>query len=72
MAVLIGGAGTIIGPIIGAFFMVFLLEWLRPYMPGTERFFVYGSIALVLYMYQPKGIMAIVDTVVSKMKGDRA
>ena len=72
VAVLIGGAGTIIGPIIGAFFMVFLLEWLRPYMPGTERFFVYGSIALVLYMYQPKGIMAIVETIVSKMKGSRA
>ena len=72
VAVLIGGAGTIIGPIIGAFFMVFLLEWLRPYMPGTERFFVYGSIALVLYMYHPKGIMAIVETIVSKMKGSRA
>jgi branched-chain amino acid transport system permease protein len=41
-------------------------------MPGTERFFVYGSIALVLYMYQPKGIMAIVETIVSKMKGSRA
>ncbi len=59
VAVLIGGAGTIIGPIIGAFFMVFLLEWLRPWLPGAERYFVYGLIALLLYMFQPKGIMAI-------------
>ena len=61
VAVLIGGAGTIIGPIIGAFFMVFLLEWLRPVLPGAERYFVYGGIALVVYMFQPRGIMAIID-----------
>ena len=61
VAVLIGGAGTIVGPIIGAFFLVFLLEWLRPWLPGAERYFVYGGIALVLYMYQPKGIMAVID-----------
>ena len=72
VAVLIGGAGTILGPIIGAFFMVFLLEWLRPFMPGQERFFVYGSIALVLYMYQPKGIMAIIDAGVTRLRGARA
>jgi branched-chain amino acid transport system permease protein len=71
VAVLIGGAGTILGPIIGAFFMVFLLEWLRPFLPGTERFFVYGGIALMLYMYQPKGIMAIGDTLWTKLRGAR-
>ena len=71
VAVLIGGAGTIIGPIIGAFFMVFLLAWLRPYLPGAERFFVYGTIALLIYMYQPKGIMAIIDSLVTRLKGAR-
>lgn len=71
VAVLIGGAGTIIGPIIGAFFMVFLLEWLRPWLPGAERYFVYGAVALVLYMYQPKGIMAIIDSLWNKLRGAR-
>jgi branched-chain amino acid transport system permease protein len=71
VAVLIGGAGTILGPIIGAFFMVFLLEWLRPVLPGQERFFVYGGIALVLYMYQPKGIMAIGESLWTKLRGAR-
>lgn len=61
VAVLIGGAGTIIGPIFGAFFMVFLLEWLREWLPGAERYFVYGAIALVVYMYQPKGLMEILN-----------
>ncbi len=60
-AALIGGSGTVIGPIFGAFFLTFLLEWLRPVLPGTERYFVYGLIALLLYMYQPAGIVAIVE-----------
>lgn len=60
VAVLIGGASTIIGPIIGALFLTFLLEYLRPYLPGAERYFIYGGIALLLYMYQPKGIYALI------------
>lgn len=59
VAALIGGASTIIGPIIGAFFLTILLAFLRPYLPGTERYFVYGVIALLLYMYQPKGLIEI-------------
>ncbi|MCB1451679.1 MAG: branched-chain amino acid ABC transporter permease [Nitratireductor sp.] len=61
VSALIGGSATIIGPMAGAFFMTFLLEYLRPILPGSERYFVYGLIALVLYVYQPKGIFAIVD-----------
>ncbi len=60
-AALIGGSGTVIGPIFGAFFLTFLLEWLRPVLPGAERYFVYGLVALLLYMYQPAGIVAIFD-----------
>ncbi len=60
VAALIGGASTIVGPIIGAFFLTFLLEYLRPYLPGAERYLIYGGIALLLYMYQPKGIYEII------------
>ena len=60
VAALLGGTSTIIGPMIGAFFMTFLLEYLRPVLPGAERYFVYGAIALLLYMYQPKGIVELV------------
>lgn len=59
VAALIGGASTIIGPMAGAFFLTFLLEYLRPILPGAERYFIYGGIALVLYMYQPKGLYEI-------------
>ncbi|WP_425077982.1 ABC transporter permease subunit [Ruegeria denitrificans] len=59
VAALLGGTSTIIGPMIGAFFMTFLLEYLRPVLPGAERYFVYGAIALLLYMYQPKGLVEL-------------
>ena len=66
VAALIGGAGSIIGPVFGAFFLVFLLEWLRPWLPGAERYFIYGGIALVVYMYQPKGMVAILESLYSR------
>jgi branched-chain amino acid transport system permease protein len=59
VAALIGGASTILGPMFGAFFLTFLLEYLRPYLPGAERYFIYGAIALLLYMYEPKGLIAL-------------
>ncbi|MEM7428179.1 MAG: branched-chain amino acid ABC transporter permease [Pseudomonadota bacterium] len=59
IAALLGGASTIIGPIMGAFFLTFLLEYLRPFIPGTERYFIYGVIALVVYVLEPKGLYHI-------------
>lgn len=62
VAALIGGAGTIIGPMAGAFFLTFLLEFLRPVLPGAERYLIYGLIALVLYMAQPKGLAHVITS----------
>jgi branched-chain amino acid transport system permease protein len=61
VAALIGGAGSIVGPMAGAFFLTFLLEYLRPVLPGAERYLVYGGVALLLYMYQPKGLAEILN-----------
>lgn len=66
VAALIGGSSTIIGPMLGAFFLTLLLEYLRPILPGTERYFVYGAIALVLYVYRPKGLISIFTSLVAK------
>ena len=69
VAALLGGASTTIGPIIGAFFLPFLLEYLRPYLPGSERYVIYGGIAMVLYMYRPKGVMDIITQLTGRMRG---
>lgn len=68
VAVLIGGSSTIVGPILGAFFLTFLLEYLRPYLPGAERYFIYGGIALLLYMYQPKGMTEIISKLMARWR----
>ena len=72
VATLIGGASTIVGPMFGAFFLTFLLEYLRPFLPGAERYLIYGAIALLLYMYQPKGLYHIFMSQLDrfKKKGD--
>ena len=67
VAALLGGAGTIIGPIIGAFFLTCLLEFLRPVIPGTERYFIYGLVALVLYYYAPQGLYGIITWVLERV-----
>ena len=75
VAALLGGAGTIIGPIIGAFFLTCLLEFPRAYIPGTERFFIYGLVALVLYYYAPKGLYGIITWLFERLgiiKGEGA
>lgn len=66
VAALIGGAGSIVGPMAGAFFLTFLLAYLRPILPGAERYFVYGAVALLLYMYQPKGMYEVVMKLLPK------
>ena len=72
IAALLGGASTIIGPIMGAFFLTFLLEYLRPYIPGSERYFIYGSIALVLYVLEPKGLYHIIQRIFGAVTGRKA
>ena len=65
VACLLGGAGTITGPIIGAFLLTLLLEFLRPYIPGSERYLIYGTATLVLYVLQPRGIHRLIQIAVN-------
>ena len=56
VAALLGGASTIVGPIMGAYFLTFLLEYLRPVIPGPERYMIYGIVALLVYVLEPRGL----------------
>jgi len=57
--VVIGGIGTVEGPIIGALIYVFLRQWLFNF-PGYSML-ILGVIAVILILVAPKGIMGIVD-----------
>jgi branched-chain amino acid transport system permease protein len=71
IAALIGGEHTIVGPILGAYFLTFLLEFSRPYIPGAWRYLCYGMIALVVYNYAPKGLFTIVNAVENLIRGKK-
>lgn len=59
IAAVIGGMGTITGPIFGALFLTIVLEYLRPYLYGQWRFFAYVLVALLIIIYKPKGLYGI-------------
>ncbi|MEH7382784.1 branched-chain amino acid ABC transporter permease [Bacillus sp. JJ1533] len=59
LAVILGGSGTIIGPIIGSFLMIFIPEYLR--MAEEFRFVIYGLMLIVITIFLPKGIIHVLQ-----------
>jgi branched-chain amino acid transport system permease protein len=55
MAVL-GGAGTVAGPVIGAVSLQYLSEWLRDHFPDYHTF-VFGGIIVLAVLVVPMGIV---------------
>lgn len=61
LVTIIGGIGTVLGPVIGSFLMVPLGEFLRAEMGGISRgahLIIYGVILILVVHYMPHGIMA--------------
>lgn len=53
--VIIGGIGTIEGPVVGAFIYVLLSQWLAEYF--SVSMILLGAIAIAVILLTPKGIM---------------
>jgi branched-chain amino acid transport system permease protein len=64
LMIVIGGRGTIAGPIIGAVIVTLLPEYLR--WMGNWRMSVYGVILFLLVIFLPKGIMQLWGTISQK------
>jgi len=54
-ATVVGGAGTLVGPMLGAFILTPLSEFLRAM--GTWRIFSYCVILLAFILFRPEGLM---------------
>lgn len=57
---IIGGLGTVIGPILGAFLLIPLDSLLRGYLGGAQQglsFFAYGTLLIIVVIFIPRGIM---------------
>lgn len=64
--VVIGGEGTILGPIIGAIMLTMLPEVLR--FAEAYRMLVYGIILLITVMFAPQGIVGLVSDIIKGSK----
>ena len=72
--VLVGGAGSFFGPIIGTVVLVIVPEifrWMKAFAP-----FVFGGIMLVVVFFMPQGIAGLLDQVKTRFlkddKGERS
>lgn len=57
--VIIGGRGTIVGPVIGAIILTALPEVLR--FAGDLQFVIYGLMLMLVVIFLPKGIAGFMD-----------
>jgi branched-chain amino acid transport system permease protein len=58
LAVILGGSGTLTGPIVGAVSVTFLPEILR--FADSFRLITYGLILVVATIFLPKGLVPLV------------
>lgn len=54
VAVLVGGMGTVMGPVLGGLLLTFLPEYLRAFQ--AYRFTIYGALLIVVIIAMPTGV----------------
>ena len=62
---MVGGMGTVLGPILGAALLIPLAEYARTAFGGGGRgvhILIYGLMIVLLAMYEPRGLIGIVKT----------
>jgi branched-chain amino acid transport system permease protein len=57
LAVILGGSGTLSGPVVGAFAVVFLPEYLR--VAEDYRLVMYGFILVAATIFMPRGLVPL-------------
>jgi branched-chain amino acid transport system permease protein len=62
MAVIIGGIGTLLGPVIGSFFLVILSE-IFALTIGEAHLIIFGILFILVVLYFPYGLVGSVDRV---------
>jgi branched-chain amino acid transport system permease protein len=67
LAVILGGSGTLLGPVVGAFAVVFLPEYLR--IANEYRLVVYGFVLVVATIFMPRGLVPLLEKGLSALAG---
>ncbi|PLT33327.1 branched-chain amino acid ABC transporter permease [Bacillus sp. V5-8f] len=65
----VGGMGTIVGPLVSAYGLTFLSEWLR----GTQQYqdLIYAGLLIVFLLLLPKGIASLWSVIKQKKEARR-
>ncbi len=66
---IVGGSGTVLGPVIGGIILSLVSEIIRFYLGGQLmglHLFIYGMIVLLVIIYQPKGIIAMFERLLQR------
>jgi branched-chain amino acid transport system permease protein len=66
MAVVLGGRGTIVGPIVGAFIFTFAPEYLR--VAESWRLPIFGLVLMLLVILAPQGLVRLLRDAPSRVK----
>lgn len=67
---IIGGAGTVLGPILGAILMTPIGEYLRSAFADQQglSFMIYGAVLIVVVMVLPGGLVSAIKKVTARFK----
>ncbi len=66
LAVILGGSGTLAGPVVGAFAITFLPDYLR--IADSYRLVTYGFILVVATIFLPRGLVPVFCSAASRLK----
>ncbi|WP_084783312.1 branched-chain amino acid ABC transporter permease [Bacillus dakarensis] len=69
LMVIIGGVGTIFGPILGAAFLITLPELLRDV--NEWRLVIFGALLVLTIMFMPKGLLGLFKSIQEKVKSSK-
>lgn len=68
---IMGGVGTLLGPLVGAGLLIPIQEIARVYWSGSGQAIdqlIYGILIIIIVLIQPRGIMGMVDWLTYKLK----
>lgn len=72
---IIGGQGTVYGPLIGALFLTPIAELTRTYLGGSFiglHLVIYGLVLIIAVLYLPKGLLHPIQGFFARMTGQTA
>jgi len=71
LVTILGGIGTLWGPLLGAAILIPLQEYTRAYLaklgPGVDLV-IFGLIIILMMEFQPRGIMGIIEQIMKKRR----